>query len=114
MCVLRRLTVAAVVVAVIVVVVWIYKVLACDPEDAIIADGSSTKSGVSVMLELGASSSSLDVYQPPKVCISPAACVHYYSLYVATSHLFYFILFWFAGRFGRNTRRPVAFGEREK
>lgn len=45
------------------------KVLACDPEDMIIADASSTKAGVSVMLELGASSSSLDVYQPPKVSV---------------------------------------------
>lgn len=49
-------------------VAWLdVQVLACDPEDMIIADASSTKAGVSVMLELGASSSSLDVYQPPKV-----------------------------------------------
>lgn len=51
------------------------KVLACDPEDMIIADASSTKAGVSVMLELGASSSSLDVYQPPKVRAWVGACV---------------------------------------
>lgn len=43
------------------------KVLACDPEDMIIADASSTKAGVSVMVELGADASALDVYQPPKV-----------------------------------------------
>lgn len=43
------------------------QVLACDPEDAIIAEPSSTKAGVAVTVELGASSSSLDVYHPPKV-----------------------------------------------
>ncbi|CAM9789499.1 unnamed protein product [Ectocarpus fasciculatus] len=43
-----------------------YKVLACDPEDMIVADASSTKAGVSVMVELGADASALDVYQPPK------------------------------------------------
>lgn len=44
-----------------------YQVLACDPEDMMIAEGSSTKAGVSVMVELGAQPSSLDVYEPPKV-----------------------------------------------
>ena len=43
------------------------QVLACDPEDMMIAEGSSTKAGVSVMVELGAHRSSLDVYEPPKV-----------------------------------------------
>ncbi|CAN0179894.1 unnamed protein product [Scytosiphon promiscuus] len=43
-----------------------YKVLACDPEDMIIAEASSAKAGVSVMVELGDRPSSLDVYQPPK------------------------------------------------
>eukprot|EP00752_Nemacystus_decipiens_P002959 g2749.t2 len=42
-----------------------YKVLACDPEDMMIAEGSSTKAGISVMVELGAHASSLDVYEPP-------------------------------------------------
>ena len=43
------------------------QVLACDPDDVIVADPSSTKAGVAVMMELGASSSALDVYQPPMV-----------------------------------------------
>eukprot|EP00903_Cladosiphon_okamuranus_P007648 g7416.t2 len=43
-----------------------YKVLACDPEDMMISEGSSTKAGVSVMVELGTHPSSLDVYEPPK------------------------------------------------
>lgn len=46
---------------------YFVQVLACDPEDAIIAEPSSTKAGVSIIVELGASSSSLDVYHPPKV-----------------------------------------------
>ena len=33
------------------------QVLACDPDDVIVADPSSTKAGVAVMMELGASSS---------------------------------------------------------
>jgi len=37
----------------------------------IIADASSTKAGVSVMVELGAHPSSLDVYEPPKVTKQP-------------------------------------------
>lgn len=47
------------------------QVLACDPEDTMISEGSSTKAGVSVMIELGSRPSSLDVYEPPKVrCVA--------------------------------------------
>lgn len=46
---------------------FVDQVLACDPEDAIIAEPSSTKAGVAITVELGALSSSLDVYHPPKV-----------------------------------------------
>ncbi|CAM9805397.1 unnamed protein product, partial [Hapterophycus canaliculatus] len=42
------------------------QVLACDPEDMIVAEASSAKAGVSVMVELGDHPSSLDVYEPPK------------------------------------------------
>lgn len=45
------------------------QVLACDPEDLVIADAASAKSGLSVMVELGNASSSLDVYEPPKVLL---------------------------------------------
>lgn len=41
--------------------------LACDPEDAVIADTASAKSGLAVTIELGDSAAALDVYNAPKV-----------------------------------------------
>lgn len=56
----------------------INQVLACDPEDMVIADTASAKSGLAVTIELGDSAAALDLYTPPKV---PFPCLVLLSMY---------------------------------